>query len=163
MLKHFEGTRVLAMHYAGQLELTSNEDGHILKCTARGCKFYRIPILVFETQRQVDIHADSHRYDVCHRAPTPAPTTCAPRQQQTANFRTPSRGEPPMSGHYIHVDLESAQDVSDFEDLTELFHTPRRLLRNPPGHGRPTGQDGRRSLHRQAPRLLSAEYGSSDS
>ena len=66
MLKHFEGVQVLAIHYAGQLELTSNEDtqGHILRCTARGCKFYRIPKLVFEAQRLATIHADGHRYDV---------------------------------------------------------------------------------------------------
>ena len=64
MLKHFDGVQVLAIHYAGQLQLTSDEDGHILRCTARGCKFYRIPKLVFEAQRQASIHADSHQYDV---------------------------------------------------------------------------------------------------
>ena len=64
MLKYFDGTQVLAIHYAGQLQLTSDEDGHILRCTANGCKFYRIPKLVFEASRQASIHADSHNYDV---------------------------------------------------------------------------------------------------
>lgn len=27
-----------------------------------------------------------------------------------------------MSGHYIHVDLNSPQDATDFEELTQEFH-----------------------------------------